>query len=63
MNTHRFSNPGTVTQYEISGMKSDDAPRRIRWQYAWCSVSERQHVRSMEEWIALRHRTDDELGD
>lgn len=50
MNLHRFRAPGTVTNYEMAGLRAEGVHRNRTWRYVWASVSESMHVRSLEEW-------------
>ena len=50
MNRHRFHERATVTNYEMAGLRSEQAHRNTSWGFVWASVSKSFHPRSVEDW-------------
>jgi hypothetical protein len=54
MNGHRFTQRGTITNYEIAPLRTEIPPRRTRWMFLWVSLSDACHPRSLEDWHRMR---------
>lgn len=46
----RFTAPGRISNYEISGLRKDGIWRGVRWQNLWSSLSDTIHPASLDEW-------------
>ena len=49
MNSHRFRERGTITNYEMAPLRAEPPPRRTRWMFMWGSLSDGAHPRALEE--------------
>lgn len=46
----RFTEAGRITNHEMGTLRELPNPRKTRWQFAWCAVSNVFHPVSQEDW-------------
>lgn len=60
MNGHRFTQRGTITNYEMTPLRAEILPRRTRWMFLWGTLSETFHPRSLQEWRRYQEKDDNQ---
>ena len=56
----RFQAPGTITNYQLAGVRGCGVWRGVRWLHVWASLSNEFHPRSESEALTMQQDFDDD---